>query len=108
MHNPLFDEFHKRTPFHVPISTIEPGTYALILSMNFHTAILVEVTEITSLTVSGVILWPDYEHAIVPQWFSRDSKTPALPVDGDLFKQLRELGEKAEKAAAEVYKKPSA
>ncbi len=107
LNDPLFDEFHKRTAQHVQLSTILPGSYALILSMNFHTALIVEVAEISALFVSGVIIRPQYDDAISAHHFSRDPKTLALPLDAELFKHLVALRDGAQEAAEQqANKKP--
>jgi len=108
MSDPLFEEFHRRRAQHVPISMIASGSYALVLSMHFHTAIIVQVSEISSLSVEGAIIRPVYQHAAVSQWFSRDPKTPALPLDGDLLKQFVDTFDQAQAAAeAQAHQKPA-
>jgi hypothetical protein len=91
---PFMEEFHRGAPRQVQLGTLKLGDHAIILSLAFARALLIQVNEIDKYWIHGTILAPDSPPAgkDLPQpTFSRDAKTLCLPLSAaetqDLFEK---------------------
>ena len=100
---PILEAFHKGQGRQVRIDSLKRGDRAIILSLNFVGAIVIEVHQIDAPTrpaleptwVSGIILAPEHlayasirAGERVPMTFNRQGDALALPITEDEFRAL--------------------